>query len=343
MIKRTFRGTFYEIGKQKGAIYKKNGMSFDKIKIKNNLFRKQMKIYEKYYPNGIEELEGVAEASGYNKDKVAYRFITTGILPVIEKSSLHQKGCTIFGIKEGNKTFVGRNYDWCRVTEKVFELYKTYPKNGNAYVAITDMDVSEKHGMQKKYLYYYPDDLINDKGLFISLTSAFTYNWNYGLTCGHMLSLIAETCQTVNDAVRVFERVPLCGPKNFFIADKEGDIAAVQHTAKKFKVVRPHEKMLIQTNNYTDPELILEDKVLEMDPTHNTFLRYYQTLQRINSIKSKFKQEDIIKILGDKNSYMCQNRPDFKTIWSWALDMKSKKYKLYWDLLGKRKEVTISI
>jgi len=207
---------------------------------------------------------------------------------------------------------------------------------------LTDMDVSGAF-ITPKNLFYNVDDAINDKGLFIGLSFAYKDKWSYGLSCVHMIKLIVETCSTVKDSLRLFKKIPLCCPKNFFIADKNGDMAVVEHTSKRFKVLYPKNDILIQTNHYVDPELAEEDTVLIHKPTHNTFLRYYETLQKINARKEKFKLFDIIKILGDKKSCICQNHPNMKTIWSLALDMKTRRYKLYWNILGKRKEKILKI
>ena len=179
--------------------------------------------------------------------------------------------------------------------------------------------------------------------MFIGLTFAYANEWSYGLTCIHMTKLIAETCTTVEDAIKVFEKVPLCCPKNFFIADKKGNMAIVEHTSKKFKVIYPKDNLLIQTNHYVDKELEIEDTVLKRVPYHNTFLRYYETLQGINFNKEKFSYDNIMKILGRKGSYTCQNFPGVKTIWSLALDMQKQKYILFYDLFGERKQIKLEI
>jgi predicted choloylglycine hydrolase len=338
---KTFRGNFFEIGKQQGRIYRKNGMSLKNIKINSNLFQNQLQVYQKYYSELLEEFKGMAKAGKFDEDKLIYKFITGEILWFTNQFNL-KKACTIFGVKNKKGVFVGRNYDWHPATEKVFEVYKVFNPERNSFVAVTDMDVRGA-SVKPQYLFYNADDVINDKGLFIGLTFAYNDNWSYGLSCIHMTKLIAETCTTVQDALNTFKKVPLCCPKNFFIADKNGDMAVVEHTSKRFKILYPENDVLIQTNHYVDSELAKEDTVLNHKPTHNTFLRYYEVLQKINACKEKFQLSNVIKILGNIESCVCQDHPDIRTIWSLALHMKNRKYKLYWNLLEKRKEKTLSI
>jgi len=339
---KTFSGDFSELGKQQGKIYFKNGMSFKNVKINPKIYENQIKVYKKYYPEMLQELEAMAEAGNFDKDKLVYQFICNEIQLITNNLDL-DKACTIFGVKSKNGIFIGRNYDWIPETENFFEVYKFNNPQRNSFIALTDMAYAAEAGKKRENLFYNVDDAINDKGLFIGLTFAYNNEWSYGLNCIHMTKLISETCSTIEEAIKVFEKVPLCGPKNFFIADKNGNMAVVEHTSKKFKILYPKDDVLIQTNHYVDSELANEDTVLREIPYHNTFIRYYETLQKINFKKDKFNFSDIINVLGTPNSYTCQNFPGIKTIWTLALDMKNKKYKLYWDLFGKRKEKILKI
>jgi predicted choloylglycine hydrolase len=337
-----FKGNFLEIGKQQGKIYRKNGMRLKNAEMNSKLFKNQLRIYKRYYPELLEEFKGISESGKFDEERLIYEFITKQGFRFIKKFDL-QKACTIFGVRSKKGVFVGRNYDWCPVTEKIFEVYKVLNPERNSFLAFTDMGISDAADVKLKCLFYDPDDAINDKGLFIGLTFAYNDKWSYGLSSTHMIKLIAETCTTVEDALNMFKKVPLCCPKNFFVADKNGGMAVIEHTSKRFKVLYPENDVLIQTNHYVDSELSKEDTVLIHKPTHNTFLRYYEALQNINSRKEKFQLFDVIKILGGRKSCVCQSYPDMRTIWSLALDMKNRKYKLYWNVLGKRKEVFLKI
>lgn len=336
MNTKIFKGNFFEIGEQQGKIYKANRMNFDNVKIDSVLYKNQLQVYEKYYPELLEEFRGMAKGGNFDEEKLIYDFITSEIFYYRNRFGI-DKACTIFGYKVKNNLFVGRNYDWLPETDKIFEVYKVVNPERNSFIAVTDMGIGSPATAKPRYFFYNADDAINDKGLFIGLTFAYADEWSYGVSCIHMTKIIAETCETVKEAIKVFEKIPLCCPKNFFIADKNGDMAIVEHTSKKLKVIYPKDNILIQTNHYVDNELAKEDTVLKRVPFHNTFIRYYETLQKINFERDKFKLDSAIKILGRQGSYTCQNFPGIKTIWTLALDMTNKKYKIYWDTSGKRK------
>lgn len=337
----TFRGTFRETGNQLGRIYRSNGLDIKKIRINKPLFDKQLNVYETYYPELLKEYAGIAEAGNFDKNKLMYKFVT-GEITWYNNFITTGKACTIFGIRNKNGVFVGRNYDWHPAIEKVFQAYKVINPQRNAFIAVSDMGIGRVAEAKPKYLVYTVDDAINDRGLFIGITFAFSDQWSYGLSSVHMTRLIAETCSTVKDALDLFNTIPLCCPKNFFIADKKGDMAVVEHTSKRFKVIYPADKVLIQTNHYTDPELSFEDTILMHRPKHNSFLRFYETVRKIQYHKERFQFPDIRKIINDTGSCICQNLSHIKTVWSLALDMKKRRYKLYWSLFNNRKEKTLT-
>ncbi len=253
------------------------------------------------------------------------------------------KACTIFGYKKDGKLFVGRNYDWLPKTEKIFTTYTVKNQERNSFIAVTDGAYVAEAGNNLKNLFYNATDAINDKGLFIGINFAYTDKWSYGLSCIHISKFIAETCSTVEESIKVFEKIPVCCPKNFFIADKDGDMVVIEHTSKRFKIIYPKNDILVQTNHYLDSELAKEDTVLSVLPIHNTFIRCHETFQRIHLYKNNFNLNKIISVLGKKGTYTCQNFPGIKTIWTLALDMTNKKYKMYYDLFKKRNERMLKV
>jgi predicted choloylglycine hydrolase len=337
-----FKGSFYDIGLLQGQIYKANGMNFDGLKINKDLYRKQLSVYEKYYPQIIEELEGVANGGGFDKNKLIYSFIAGELIFYRDLFRL-DRACTIFGYKSEDKLYIGRNYDWVPEAEKFIEVYKVENPERNTFIAVSDMGVFDVSDENQKNRFYYTDDAINDKGLFVGITFAAADEWNYGISCSHMTKLIVETCENMNDVIEIFNKVPICCPKNFFVADKNGDMAVIEHTSKKFKVRYPDNDILIQTNHYVNLELADQDTILKRFPSNNTFIRYYETLQQINLHLKNFELESIKKVLCRKSSYTCQNHPDMRTIWTLGLEMTDHDYRIYFGILDEIKSNALNV
>ncbi|MDK2980970.1 MAG: hypothetical protein PWQ55_1317 [Chloroflexota bacterium] len=333
---KTFEGSFYEIGQQIGAIYQTIGVQDQRMPVNPELLRNQLAMYEQHYPEFLEEIRGVA-AGGRFDPQLAIQSAVTGELFFFQNMMGMGRACTIFGLKQGGQLLAGRNYDWLPLPKDLFEVYRVNNSARHAFFAATDYGIVDPAMSAPQYRSYLPEDVINDQGLFVGITFSFVDQWAYGI----LVKLLAETCATLDEALALFERVPACCPKNYFIADRFGNMAVVEHGVKKFKVVYPQDGILIQTNHLLDPDLAQEDTVLQKMPFHNTYIRYYETLQRIQLQRENFNMDSIGWVLNAPGTYTLQDFPDIRTIWTLALDMTGRKYQVYWDLFGEKQSMEL--
>ena len=323
---RTFKGDSFTIGLQQGLLYKQNGMNLNGVVIETGLYKKQKEIYAKFYPEQLEEIEGVAKGGGFDIDKCIYSFIKGEIR--FYKKRVSPSACTIFGIKNGKGFFVGRNYDWIPAAHSSFQAYKVIPKGRKSFIGVTDMGITAPTDGPGDYRFL-PEDTINDHGLYIGLTFATTNQWSYGISSLLMLKYVAERCKSVTDALNLFKKTPVCCPKNFFIADKKGNMAVVEHTSKEYRVILPQNNMLIKTNHYLSPDLASKDTVLTRSPGHNTFLRYYEILQALNLYESSFTHPKVKTLLRKTGSHVFEREKGNNTIWTLSMNMEEQIYHLY--------------
>ena len=334
----------FELGKQFGKIYKKNGYEVDWVTINQGVYSRQMKIYQKHFPSFLEELKGIAVVGGYDQDKLIYDFIGASV----ERMKSHPRfvpptACSVFGLKKDDDLFVGRNYVWLKETEKIFKVYKTLNQKTYRYITVSDMNIYKQRTATKDLLYL-PIDCINEKGLYIGLTASINNDWSFGLSSMHIIKLIAEGCGSVEDAVKIFKTVPLNCAKNFFIADAEGNMAVVEHfSGLNLKVLYPKDELLIKTNHSLDPEFAKKDKVLAYKPSSDTFIRYYEILRELNLRKGSFTQSDVTTILNKRDSYTLQRSPTSWSIWTLSMNMTKRQYVLYYNLFGKKKSLKLKI
>ena len=321
-----FQGNPLEIGRQQGIAFRKNPTQFYGDAFDKQLYRKQLDVYQEHYPELLEELKGMAEGAGLDVAELTFRFICGEIFWYTDTLKIN-RGCTIFGIKNDNGVFVGRNYDWEPAGANSIACHTILNPDKNSLIAFTVDGIGSNS----------VEDAINNRGLYIGITFADNHRWSYGISSLHITKLIAETCATVSESLEVFNRVPLCCPKNYFIADKHGDMMVIEHTSERFKVLYPKNNILIQTNHYVDTELAEEDMILHDMPIISTYLRYYEVLQRLNMQKDRFRYSSIMGLLTDPESYIFENKPAVQTIWSLALDMKEPRYRFYWNLVAKRR------
>lgn len=142
-----------------------------------------------------------------------------------------------------------------------------------------------------------------------------------------MVRYIAEHCRTTRQALNVFAKIPCAVPKNFLIADTSGNLATVEHAAKKYAIIRPDTHgVLIQTNHCLDPKLQRIDHVTLHNPNPTTFLRYDEAKYLINEQLPNFQFTDIWRIL--RNTHYVYSD---ETIWSLALELTSQRFNVYYD------------
>lgn len=320
-----FSGSRKEFGEYYGARLKAYHHDFYSHTNTKTL-RKQLSIYQKYYPELVAEKIAAAESLHQNPDFLLYEDLASFVDAQRRRVNPHQHGCTIFAVRENGKVFVGRNYDWLPEAREFFERYDLNITGANRYFAFSDESVWGRH-IGKRSRKIYSEDTINEYGLYIGLTYSHIDKWNYGLAPAHFLRYIAEHCSTTRQALGVFSRVPCAIPKNFLIADAKGDLAIVEHTSRDYAVVRPgNDGVLIQTNHCLAPKLQPLDRVLQHSPATTSFVRAAEAKLLIAQQLPGFQFTDLWRIL--RESHYIYNDD---TIWSLALELTAQRFNLYYD------------
>lgn len=321
----SFQGTRQEFGQYYGLRLREQHHDFPR-NINPETLRRQLHIYEKYYPELVAEKYAAAEVLGIDPKIMLYEDLGTFVDSGRRRVHQHQHGCTIFAIRENDQVFVGRNYDWLPEAREFFERYRLDIKSTYRHFIFTDEGVYGRHiGRRSRKLY--AEDAINEHGLYIGLTASKIDRWNYGLTPSHLIRYIAEHCQTTRQALNVFKKIPCAVPKNFLIADTKGDLAVVEHSSHSFEVLRPDQYgILIHTNHCLSPRFQHLDQVYQHDPCTDSFLRYAEASYLIHEQLPNFQFTDLWRIL--RNSHYVYNEC---TIWSLALELTSQRFNAYYD------------
>lgn len=334
MIK--FQGTRSDYGRYRGEFFRENGHDFCRS-YNSATLAKQLRIYQKYYPELIAEKLATAEFLGLEPNCLLYEDLAIFVDNQRRRVAQHTHGCTIFAVHENGKTFVGRNYDWNARVRDFFESYLLDIKGAYRYFAFSDNGVWGRY-LGKKHRTFYPEDAVNEHGLYIGLTYAHIDQWNYGLTPSHFIRYVAEHCKTTKQALNAFAKIPCAVPKNFLIADAKGDIAVVEHAAKSFEVVWPEsDGVLVQTNHCLAPKLKKLDRVFVENPQANTRLRYEEAAHLVRMQMPGFQFTDIWRILRQSNYVY---NPD--TIWLLALELSEQRFNIYYDTAMGQKHTKFS-
>lgn len=330
MIK--FTGTRAEFGRFH-ADYLKAARHDFYTHLDRTTLRKQLHIYQKFYPELVTEIRAAAEAVGRPADFLLYEDLASFVDHQRRRVQHHQHGCTIFAVRENDQVFVGRNYDWLATSRDFFAQYQLAFTSAYRYFAFSDEGVWGRHtGKNTRKMYI--EDAVNEYGLYIGLTYAHIDKWNYGLSPTHFIRYIVEHCRTTRQALNAFAKIPCAIPKNFLIADATGDLAVVEHAATRYAVRRPGPQgILIQTNHVVAPELQKFDHTLQDNPHPTSYVRYAEAEYLLRTQLPNFQFTDLWPIL--RRSRYVYNK---ETIWSLALELSSQRFNLYFDTAPGQKQ-----
>jgi len=339
-----FKGTHKEIGEQIGRQYRKWGKKEVYIaRFANSYYPEQLKIYQKWFPQFIEYLEGVAKDMNISKDKVLTSYLT-GFLSSTRIKPFSQ--CSILAVKNNDGVFVGRNYDWVESSERISSLlnYEFTDHSANNFTAMTDMATWQigKPVPQRDFVIM-TDDAWNNKGLYICLNGAPGPKADTGMATPHVIQCVAEQCNTTQEAVELISQLPICQTKIFTIADKNGDFAVVEKSQDKGCFVRKSNEMIFTTNHFNHPKLILENLSIFIDiPFHATFGRYHYLEYNLLKNKENLDLNKILSLLTKppvQQNWRGIDNGDTMTIWTYALNLTTGKYKIIFAPILREKEI----
>ncbi len=286
-----FNGSHREIGQQIGVLYRslsKEGLLVSKMDDRE--FTKQLSIYQTYFSEYLEWLEGVADGAGFSVADTIRSYIS-GFLNLSTRS---HNTCSVFGLHMNGKVYVGRNYDWRAATEQsARKIIIEFTDGAHSFSALSDMSVWKMGtaANQKRYVVV-TDDAWNEHGLFVCINGAPGPSINTGMSCVHIVQAAIEQCANTTEAVRLITKIPCNDPKLFTVIDKSGDMAVIEKpTYKKAVVVRSQEQ-IIATNHFQNESLKADNAdIFEYVPFHSTFGRYaYLETCLANMIEPSVKQ-----------------------------------------------------
>lgn len=291
------KGKHYDMGYHYGELLYKMGENLSSvIQIPNNQREyglKCLSIYEKYLPNIMEEVRGLADGL-----KQKYEDIACWLFAIYCFESDH--GCTVLAVKQNDSVFFARNMDMFPEYKKTSESVLYMPQNKNKFIAHSTAIISVEDGM-------------NEHGLAVALTFLLPKNLKPGINGGFIVRLLLEECKTTNEALELIEELPISSSHNIVIADKTGNMAVVECNCD-VKKIRKSKDYIIATNHFIDSDMI---------QYNNTEENWYKTEDRYNTIDNYLKRntvdfEKVKELISGKYGFICQYEKQlhFDTIWS---------------------------
>lgn len=306
-----FKGSHYDCGLKWGSLLRKNNIiiakqdTFIVSKKRKEFTKKCIPIYQKYYPEVLEEIKGIANGQGTSYEDMLIFLLSMYCFEFNNK-------CTCIAYSDQENIFLGRNSDFLVQIEKlcmncIYTLNHGYAFNGNT-TAFVEME-----------------DGVNEFGLAVGLTFVYSLDIAPGFNGGMLVRYMLEKCKTVFQAIKFLQTIPIASSQSITLADASGEIAVVECNSKDISIIYPDKNgYVVATNNFNSINMIKYANY-HIDNWHS--LERYQVALDALKDNDDVSKEKIFDILSGKYGFMCQydRKTGADTVWSVGYDLLNKK------------------
>ncbi len=308
-----FKKSHYEAGFKWGNLLYKNGKIIShnptfKITEEKRLFAKKcLPIYEKYYPEILEEIKGLAKGQNGSYEDF-YTFLFS--MYCFEFNN----HCTCLAIRNQNNILLGRNSDFLVSLRKLYmnclyNLDNVYAFNGNT-TAFIEME-----------------DGMNEYGLAVGLTFVYPTILKAGFNAGMLVRYLLEKCKTTDEALFFLKKVPIASQQILTIADRTGNIVVVECNCEKVEIIRPTKKdnFVVATNEFHSTKM-KQFNNYKVD-NWKSEERYKVAYNALKKYKNNHSFDLVKDILSGKYGFMCDydRKKDADTVWSVIYNIKKNE------------------
>lgn len=310
-----FNGTHYEMGLKWGGLLLKNGkklldgVPFPITEERIEFSRRCIPSYEKYFPEVLEEIEGIAAGQEISSEKLLAVLLSMYCI-------MPEQKCSCVAFKNDNHIILARNSDFLTEIEKLYMncIYKfkkpaafgpPYSFQGNT-TAFVEME-----------------DGVNERGLAIGLTAVWPSVLGVGLNAGMIVRYGLERCAAVPEFTEALRELPIASSQTFTAADRLGNVAVIECNADKKEIrYQDEEHHFVSAVNSFHLDSMKQFNNTQID-NWNAEERY-QAIQRAFEAEDKRDPEFAKKILSGRFGFMCRYERDTgkDTVWSVIYDLK---------------------
>lgn len=347
MIRRvTVTGSHRDLGFIEGTVAREAGIPLPLVQEEERQRNtKIIDFYRAVYPPHLEKVRGTAEAYGMTLEDVSLeamergfydRFGTEGYDAETTAGSGFPKNvgsCSVIGISVTDESdtipLVGRNLDTYNITG-----FLVHSRMDGVYASVA---------MSGESFHDYVVDGINEKGLFIGEMSILDpdytranlsreYPEKPSVYMMRMMRIVLDTCATVEEAVSLFERVPVWFTHDlwhFFLADSSGSRCVIEYTKDgAVAVVQGSGDYLLSTNTP-----LVEDRAVLLHCPR------WLVAEKALSGGKVLTKDDLVRLMGvisvsRRNPWLEQVVPisyldTLRTVWTTVYNLRDRTMELY--------------
>jgi len=312
-----FEGSHYEIGEHYGRacadlIHRHRDLALDRLQARMGISpddaRARALAYrpyiQKYAPFFDDEIRGVAAGSGLSLED-AWLIQLRAELGVVTKEDIEKEPgdeCTTFAVlpeaTADGLGLIGQNADLpdfysqiSVVVEMVFDdmpsILMLLPAGQVSYIGI------------------------NDRGLGVCANYLSCEGWRVGFP-RYLLSRLALTHETVDDAIAAVRAVPRASSRNLLMLDTRGSAADLETTAIHDARVGPERGIIAHANHYTH-ETMLQHERAQSPYLENSRIRHATMREMLDARHGELSPAVMQTILRDRSCHpdcLCRTGAD---------------------------------
>jgi len=252
-------------------------------------------------PELFDEIEGMAEGSGYDVQRLAMIALALNAHPA----------CSIAAVAgpqtADGQTLVGRNHDWYQASGQHATFLETHPDGAIPSLGCND-------GMVGRF------DGINAAGVAIGITAVEGGRDHPGVMFPLAARIVLDRCRTTAEAVDLLQRLRHARAINFLVADASGDLTAVEAMPGRVAVIRPDKGFLAVTNQFQSDEMARFEKTSRRPPT--SYRRLCTLREWFAARQGPLTRADLEAVLSTPSPRgvcaVARSRRGVGTIWSWT-------------------------
>ncbi|MDI3341533.1 MAG: C45 family autoproteolytic acyltransferase/hydrolase [Sphaerobacter sp.] len=302
-----FRGTHREIGRQFGEacaelIHRHRDLAQARLQARHGISPAQASAAAARYRAAVlreapffdEEIQGIAEGAGLSLGE-AYLLQLRAELAVTPEPGVAGEPadeCTTFAALAGATAdgvpIIGQNADLPAFYREIGVVVELVPDDAPAVLMLTPAG-------QVSYIG------INDRGMGVFANYVTCDGWRVGFP-RYLLSRLALTQETVDDAIARITRVHRASSRNLIMLDRHGNAADLETTPTRAARLDPDDGLLVHANHYVAPELLDAERSTGR-PLANSRARHAQMARLLRARRGQLSVAVMQEILRSREGW----------------------------------------